>query len=197
MAEPIRPSSTQLELLRLLQDATRGSTRHFKNGPVYQHLLHEMGRKGIHGVEQLLRSLAPNFVVFKPPFASDMSVLPRVRGWYAADPQAVEIHEGLIPAVRRCYDLFLQHKPPSPTEAKPLRLAPQDLWPDSGIPKEADLFIVGLLLSVERIGKVTWTEDPASPWRVELDSEILRFARVGDYESLIAALHQPALAAVG
>jgi len=150
--------------------------------------MHELGRKGFLDVESLLRSLSPDYVVFKPPFAADMAVLPTVAGWYAADPQAPEIHEGLIPAVRRCFDLFLQYKPRSPTEAEPLRLAPEDLWPESAAPQEADLFIVGLLLKVEKIGRISWTEDPASPWRVEIDAGIMRFATVGDYQSLLAAL---------
>jgi hypothetical protein len=188
MFEPRSPSPAQLQLLRVLQDATRSSTLDFKQGPVFQYLLHEMGRGGVLDVEGLLRSLAPDFLVFKPPIAADMAVLSTVRGWYTADPGASEVHAGMIPAVRRCYDLFLQYRPPSPTEARPLRLAPQDLWPEEGIPSEAELFVVGLLLKVEGVGKVTLTDDPSSPWRIEVDAGIRRFARVGDYDSLLAAL---------
>ncbi|HYP55286.1 MAG TPA: hypothetical protein VEQ41_03140 [Solirubrobacterales bacterium] len=43
---------------------------------------------------------------------------------------------------------------------------------------ETELRIVGHLLEVEGIGEVSWTDDPASPWRIEVDHDVLRYRRV-------------------
>lgn len=187
-------SPDQLQLLRILRAATQSSTRNFRNGPTYQHLTHALGHIGIRNVDELLQSLSPAYLVFAAPLADSVGILPTARGWHAADPHAPELHAGLIPAVRRCYDLFHQFKPPSPTEARPIKLSPQDLWPDDPLGSKAKLFVVGLLLEVERVGKVTWTGDPASPWRIELDTGIRRFARVGDYDSFLEASKRVPLA---
>jgi hypothetical protein len=101
-----------------------------------------------------------------------------------ADPSAREIHRGFVPAIRELVDFFVRHEPDSPKQAEPI-VARADELPFSSRLDAAQLQTVGRLLEEEGIGRVTWTDDPSSPWDIELGLQILRHRRTATFDDFL------------
>lgn len=137
--------------------------------------------------DRSLETVSPDHLACDLPLTPNGLIRPRAVGVHLADPEADELHRGFIPALPELVGFFGRYEPGSPGRAEPVVAKPEDLSMPSGF-SETELRIVGHLLEVEGIGEVSWTEDPASPWRIELGLEVLRYRRVVVFADFVRVL---------
>jgi hypothetical protein len=167
--------SPERAVLKAIVDAVRTSGGRW---PVYQHLdlvLHDNGVRP----DKYLKGMSNDLVRFDAPLESPSRIIAPVPGFVAAYPDAREIHHGFLKALRKLFDRWEREELLSPAEAQPVVVHAHELWAPGSIDR-SELRVVGLLLETEGIGKVAWTEDPDSPWSIEIDFDIRRWGGVGD-----------------
>ncbi len=185
-------SSATISKDQVLLETLLTGVRESGKWPVFQFLDHGLARRGIRRPDSCLEEASPAHVVFDRPLEQDSKVRLTARGWNAADPFSPVLHDGFVPVLRGCVDFFSRTKPSSPSEVQRIVAQSSELWTPSRGTK-ADLRLVGLLLEVERLGRVEWGRDAVSPWSIELDFQIRRYASVGDLDDYlgIRGSHRP------
>ena len=144
--------------------------------PVVQHLVRER-LSFEERPDRSLEAISPEHLVYERPLVDDRPLRPRAVGVYIADPEAEELHRGFVPALPGLVSFYGTRESRSPGQAESTVARPEDL-PALARLSETKLRIVGYLLEVEGVGAVSWTDDPASPWKIEVGYDILRYRRV-------------------
>jgi hypothetical protein len=146
---------------------------------------------------ECLATMPAGMLVIPRPADPLSEVRLTVLGLYALDRGAPELRR-FIGMVRRCYDYYVEVKPPP--GARRLVMSGADLvWPPQQRPTREELRVMGHLLAVEGIGEVEQVDDAGHAFRIGLDHSILAYGKVGnqqDYWELRKAMLDGDVAAV-
>jgi hypothetical protein len=167
----------------LLQTSLTATREGGGRPPVFQYLDLELHGLGVERPARCLEEASPTLITYDSPLGTASKVRLTVRGMRVADPSARVLHIGFPKTVRALFDRWEREVLLSPAEAQPVVAHAHELW-SHRLGSETELRIVGLLLEIEDIGRVDWTEDPDSPWSIEIDFGIRRFggvANLADY----------------
>jgi len=170
------------ELIELIYEATVQAG----DWPVYQHIDLEGHRRGMEKPYEVLEALPHEWVSFENPLDTASKVRLHVEGIAAA-----ELGDGLLQefvnAVVALSERWEREPMLSPAQAQPVVVQAHELFDASAARSEGELRLIGLLLDNEGIGTVDWTEDPASPFSVEIDFEIRDYRAASSIEDYLRA----------
>jgi hypothetical protein len=141
--------------------------------PVFQYVDQAAFEHGIAVPHRCLEGIGADLVRYDLPLTSAARCRLSVRGMIRAEPAATVVHRGFLQVIRGLSDRWGREELLSPAEPQPVLVPAKDLWsPKLGTSTE--LRIVGLLLEVEEVGSIEWTDDPASPFSIQIDYDIRR-----------------------
>ena len=175
--EEARPRAPQL--IELIFEATVEAG----DWPVYQHIDLEGHRRGIERPHEVLEALPGAWVSFDIPLDTASKVRLHVAG-IAAFELGRELVQRFVNVVVALSERWEREPMLSPARAQPVVVQAHELSGVSEMGSETELRLIGLLLDNEGIGTVDWTEDPGSPFSVEIDFEIRDYratSTVDDY----------------
>jgi hypothetical protein len=151
--------------------------------PLFQWLDRSLSRKGIVSPAECIETIRPELMSFRRPLTPDTEIRLTALGVSAIDSHSPILH-GFTGMLRGCFDLYDQQELGSPAEAHPVIARADDRrFPELRSPDA--LMLVGRLLEIEEIGAVTFTDDPAMPWTIELSFSIRRFGGVAVFADYV------------
>ncbi len=163
---------------KLLLETVLAATREGGGrAPVFQYLDLKLHSMGIEFPDRCLEGMSSELIRYDSPLEASGGVRLPVQGMLVADPNARELHHGFPKLIRALVDRWEREELLSPAQAQPVVAHAHELW-SPRLGSRTEMRIVGLLLEIEEIGKVEWTEDPASPWSIEIDFRIRHFGSV-------------------
>jgi hypothetical protein len=151
---------------------------------VVRYLRSSLIRKGENPAE-LLEECSSRFVVFDRPLRDSGSARATPFGLWSYDEAAPEIHDGFVPALRRCWDLYLNGGGSNPTQVRPVLVTAGEILPGTSL-TPPQLRIVGELFDVAGIGSIQRTcNSPSTLWTMEVLPKVLDYRRVGIFSDYL------------
>jgi hypothetical protein len=169
--------------------------------PVYQHLDLTGPHNSVPSPHQILEDLPPAYVSFDIPLDTSSKVALYVRGMEAAiralatrNSEHAQVAVGLLQAFADVLVALSERWEREPmmsaSKAQPVVVQAHELQAATGERTPRQVLLLGKMLEQEAIGIVEWTDDPDSPWSIEINFEIRMYRNAGGITDYLR-IHEP------